>query len=70
MSNPYKDSPTFAGLWFADGSVHYRIGDNSNKGAGQEGGWTDAAMTTNVDIAGAAAKLGAIIAAGPVLPPE
>jgi len=70
MSNPYKDSPTFAGLWFADGSVHYRIGDNSNKGAGQEGGWTDAAMTTNVDIAGAAAKLRAIIAAGPVLPPE
>jgi arylsulfatase A-like enzyme len=65
MSNPMTDSPKFHGLWFSNGSLHYRLTDDSNKGAGQEGGWADVAMTTNVNIRGAAEKLGTIMRKGP-----
>lgn len=68
LSNPYKDSPAFHGLWFKDGSVAYALTDDSAKGAGQTGGWTDAPMTTNVIPNGALDKLGVIMERGPQLP--
>lgn len=61
----FKDSPAHTALRFADGRVHYRISELSNKGAGQEGGWADTDETTNVNHADGPAKLAAILAAGP-----
>lgn len=61
----FKDSPAHTALRFADGRVHYRISDDSNKGAGQEGGWADAEETTNVNHPDGPLKLAAIVAAGP-----
>lgn len=40
LSNPVKDSPTFAGLWYGDGRVYYE-GLPGGKADGQVGCWTD-----------------------------
>ena len=60
ISNPEKDSPTFSALQFGGapaGRMFYRLGADSNKGAGQRGGYADPACTTNVITPGDEALL-------------
>lgn len=61
----FKDSPAHTALRFHDGRVYYEISPDSNKGAGQRGGWSDSIESTNVDHADGPGKLAAIVAAGP-----
>jgi arylsulfatase A-like enzyme len=61
----FKDSPAHDAVRFADGRVHYKIKDESNKGAGQQGGWSDAIESTNVNHADGPGTLATLMAFGP-----